>query len=252
MNPSTNQATDKLRNTLGEMPPLSQWKTEQRRKLYLVISVILCIGFFIPVYHLRPLPGMTESFSLFQLLVDPTEYYIDDEGQALYLIYLMAPVVMALLAYRWKSRDLFRFSVIPSALYLVLFFATRHVAMEERYQKYFGLTFFGYLYLILLALAVAVSVWELVALFNSKGSKPAGMPSEAPYAGMRPVPQIYQPAQQTPAMRPNPDVAPQTATAKSQPRFCAACGTALRPGMRFCPKCGTPVRGAQGNAPDVL
>ena len=245
MHSLNHQTPGKLRAVLGGIPPLSQWETEQRRKLYLVISLVLCIGFFVPVYYLKLIRGLTETFSLAQLLIDPTEYSIDDEGRAAYLIYLVAPAVMGLLAYRWKSKDLFRFSIIPSALYLVLFFATRHVTMEERYQKYFGLTFFGYLYLVLLALAVGLSIWELVAS-KDKGANPEEAAPATLYTRARPSTQASQFARQAPAMQPNPILAQLPEQMDNGPRFCAHCGSPLKPGARFCAKCGTAVRDAHG------
>jgi len=262
-------APEKLR-TVGES--ISRWGTEDRRRVFLIIAIALCIGFFIPVYYFDMHVSksflhvdVNETFSLYQLMTDPDDYHIDDEGIQFYSLYLIAPAVMALLAYRWKGRDLFKFACIPSVLYLVLFFASRHVTMDEDYVDNFGLTFFGVVYLIALAVATAISIWEVVELrrkaTDASGEKSSPVLQAAPsfeagFQQFAPNRKSVEPA--VPSQHPTPTAATKnqtepvqdsTAAMKAQdparatqPRFCFKCGAPLNPADRFCGECGQEVR----------
>lgn len=238
------QASEKLHDAGNR---LSKWGTEERRKAFMVISVCLCVGFFLPTYYVDfhasnalASVDLNSTFSLFQLMSDPEDFNIDEEYAWSYILYLMAPVAMALLAFRWKSRDLFKYAFIPSALYLVLFFATRHVAAEARYQQYFGLSLIGVIYLIALAAATAIAIWEFVEL--RKRAKGASAEEKAAASASQDQrhnvansdARNYQPAAPAThvASQPN-DQRP-----AGRPRFCFKCGAPLGPSDRFCGTCG--------------
>lgn len=197
--------------------------TEGRRKVFFIISVVLCVAFFIPIYfvdfHMHSdfvRFDMSDTFSLFQLMTDPGEYMVDDEGAWAYIIYLLAPALMAFLAYRREGKDLFRLAAIPSALYLLLFFASQHVAADPHDAKYFGLTLVGIVYLVALAFAAALSVYEFV---STRKARPVASNAGIPAA---------QPVQET-----------------LRPHFCPTCGAPLDPRDRFCVKCGTKIPDAR-------
>jgi hypothetical protein len=220
-----NQASEKLHDAGNR---LSKWGTEERRKAFLIISACLCIGFILPIYYVDfhasnsfASVDLNSTFSLFQLMSDPEDFNIDEEYAWSYIIYLIAPAVMALFAYRWKSRNLFKYAFIPSALYLALFFATRHVAAEARYQQYFGLSILGVIYLIALAVATAIAIWEFVEL--RKQAKGASVEKKASASAEQATPQ---PEGQRPAVQPN---------------FCIKCGAPLGSSDRFCTRCGQKV-----------
>lgn len=224
------QASEKLHDA-GIL--LSKWGTEERRRAFLIISACLCVGFILPVYYLDfhaknsfVSVDFSSTFSLFQLMTDPKDYNIDEKGSWLYILYLIAPAAMASLAFRWKSRDLFKYAFILSALYLVLFFATRHVAAEARYQQYFGLSIVGVIYLIALAVATAIAIWEFVEA--RKPAKGASAEKEtAASAEERAATSTPHAPSQSNDQRPT-----------GRPRFCFKCGAPLGSSDRFCNKCG--------------
>lgn len=192
-------------------------ETEERRKVFLIISVALCLTFFIPIYfvdfHMHSdfvRFDMSDTFSLFQLMTDPGEYMVDDEGAWAYIIYLLAPALMAFLAYRREGKDLFRLAAIPSALYLLLFFASQHVAADPHDAKYFGLTFVGVVYLVALAFAAALSVYEFVSTRKAR-----------PVASNTGIPAVKSSQEEAP-----------------RPRVCPSCGAPADPRDHFCVKCG--------------
>ncbi|MGN0059404.1 MAG: zinc ribbon domain-containing protein [Coriobacteriales bacterium] len=244
------EAAKKLR---GAGNRLSKWGTEERRKAFLIVSACLCVGYFLPVYYVDfhasnsfASVDLNSTFSLFQLMSDPEDFNIDEENAWSYIIYLIAPAAMALLSYHWKRHDLFKYAFIPSALYLVLFCATRHVAAEARYQQYFGLSLIGVIYLIALAVATAIAIWEFVEL--RKRAKGASAEEKATASASQDQRHnvANSDAQNYQSAAPATHVAsrPENQRPAAQPHFCFKCGAPLGPSDRFCGTCGQKVEGA--------
>ena len=260
-NESRNGVVGEFPARIGFLKPLAQWGREDRRQAIVILGLTLCVGFVAPIYYFELTSTTRLTFSLFQLLTESETYRVSSDGSAAYIIYLLLPALTVFLAQhgggKWLSRAL-----IPSSLYLLLFFASRHVTLEEDYAKYFGLSVLGWAYLLVLVAVTLACAWELLesrgrhvpvekvklgevvegALPRERREEYVRTATEAARGAARQVRGILDASlgehAQLETVSPAHEIAPE----ESDARFCSRCGMPLKPGAHFCGECGSPVK----------
>lgn len=256
----------------GALSKLDKYNNELLNSILVVLGVVSCIFFIIPLFNLNVMAIPTAKFSLAfiasvgslaQAMLQSSSNANANMGAALSTVgfvsfSLFLSLAMVLLPLLKQTKKHSGFTFIPALANCIIFFTVNGAlsALNNPASSgssnplassapHIAINFFGYIYIIVQIAVILVGV--LILYRNNEAKKAA--------AGMAMPMNVYQvPTQSTntpqyPTVNPTPAAPisnqPQTAEnqsqAEPQPQFCPNCGNKVEPGTKFCGNCGASI-----------
>lgn len=263
-------------NVKQTLSKLDKYNNELLNSILVILGVVSCIFFIVPLFDLKIMGMPIAGFSLAFLaslgsLVQAVQAISSSSSSSIASIgatvsaavgfisfSLFLSLVMALLPLLKQTKEHSGFIFIPALANCIIFFMVNSALSVfnnptgSSSSSPFGsnvtqvaISIFGYIYIILQIAAILIGI--LVLYRNNEAKKAT--------AGMATPMNVYQvPVQLTntpqyPTANPAPVVTtpnqPQAAEnqsqAESQPQFCPSCGNQIEPGTKFCGNCGASI-----------
>ena len=256
----------------GALSKLDKYNNELLNSILVVLGVVSCIFFIIPLFNLNVMAIPTAKFSLAfiasvgslaQAMLQSSSNANANMGAALSTVgfvnfSLFLSLAMVLLPLLKQTKKHSGFTFIPALVNCIIFFMVNNAfsALNNPASSgssnplgsgapHIAINFFGYIYIIVQIAAILIGA--LILYRNNEAKKAA--------AGMAMPMNVYQvPTQSTntpqyPTVNPTPAAPtsnqPQTAENQSQaeprPQFCPNCGNKVEPGTKFCGNCGASI-----------
>ena len=256
----------------GALSKLDKYNNELLNSILVVLGVVSCIFFIIPLFNLNVMAIPTAKFSLAfiasvgslaQAMLQSSSNANANMGAALSTVgfvnfSLFLSLAMVLLPLLKQTKKHSGFTFIPALVNCIIFFMVNNAfsALNNPASSgssnplgsgapHIAINFFGYIYIIVQIAAILLGA--LILYRNNEAKKAA--------AGMAMPMNVYQvPTQSTntpqyPTVNPTPAAPtsnqPQTAENQSQaeprPQFCPNCGNKVEPGTKFCGNCGASI-----------
>ena len=256
----------------GALSKLDKYNNELLNSILVVLGVVSCIFFIIPLFNLNVMAISTAKFSLAfiasvgslaQAMLQSSSNANANMGAALSTVgfvsfSLFLSLAMVLLPLLKQTKKHSGFTFIPALVNCIIFFMVNNAfsALNNPASSgssnplgsgapHIAINFFGYIYIIVQIAAILIG--SLILYRNNEAKKAT--------AGMATPMNAYQvPVQSTntpqyPAVNPTPTAPtssqPQAtenqSQAESQPQFCPNCGNQIEPGTKFCGNCGASI-----------
>lgn len=262
-------------NVKQTLSKLDKYNNELLNSILVILGVVSCIFFIVPLFDLKimgmPIAGFSLAFlaslgslvQSVQAISSSSSSSIASIGATVSAVgfisfSLFLSLVMALLPLLKQTKEHSGFVFIPALANCIIFFMVNGALSVfnnptgSNSSSPFGsdvtqivISFFGYIYIAVQIAAILVGV--LILYRNSEAKKAA--------AGMAMPMTAYQvPMQSTntpqyPTVNPTPaaptssqsQAAENQSQAESQPQFCPNCGNQIEPGTKFCGNCGASI-----------
>lgn len=256
----------------GALSKLDKYNNELLNSILVVLGVVSCIFFIIPLFNLNVMAIPTAKFSLAfiasvgslaQAMLQSSSNANANMGAALSTVgfvnfSLFLSLAMVLLPLLKQTKKHSGFTFIPALVNCIIFFMVNNAFSALNNPASSGssnplgsgaphtaINFFGYIYIIVQIAAILIGA--LILYRNNEAKKAAAgmaMPMNAcqapvqstntpQYPTANPVPVVTTPNQ--------PQAAENQSQAESQPQFCPSCGNQIEPGTKFCGNCGASI-----------
>lgn len=256
----------------GALSKLDKYNNELLNSILVVLGVVSCIFFIIPLFNLNVMAIPTAKFSLAfiasvgslaQAMLQSSSNANANMGVALSTVgfvsfSLFLSLAMVLLPLLKQTKKHSGFTFIPALVNCIIFFMVNNAfsALNNPASSgssnplgsgapHIAINFFGYIYIIVQIAAILIG--SLILYRNNEAKKAT--------AGMATPMNAYQvPVQSTntpqyPTVNPapatttsnQPQAAENQSQAESQPQFCPSCGNQIEPGTKFCGNCGASI-----------
>ena len=256
----------------GALSKLDKYNNELLNSILVVLGVVSCIFFIIPLFNLNVMAIPTAKFSLAfiasvgslaQAMLQSSSNANANMGAALSTVgfvnfSLFLSLAMVLLPLLKQTKKHSGFTFIPALVNCIIFFMVNNAfsALNNPASSgssnplassapHIAINFFGYVYIIVQI--VAILIGALILYRNNEAKKAT--------AGMATPMNVYQvPVQSTntpqyPTANPapaaptssQPQAAENQSQTASQPQFCPNCGNQIEPGTKFCGNCGASI-----------
>lgn len=256
----------------GALSKLDKYNNELLNSILVVLGVVSCIFFIIPLFNLNVMAIPTAKFSLAfiasvgslaQAMLQSSSSANANMGAALSTVgfvsfSLFLSLAMVLLPLLKQTKKHSGFTFIPALVNCIIFFMVNNAfsALNNPASSgssnplassapHIAINFFGYVYIIVQIAAILIGA--LILYRNNEAKKAAAgmaMPMNAYQVPVQSTntPQ-YPTVNSTPAATTSnqPQVAENQSQAESQPQFCPSCGNQIEPGTKFCGNCGASI-----------
>ena len=256
----------------GALSKLDKYNNELLNSILVVLGVVSCIFFIIPLFNLNVMAIPAAKFSLAfiasvgslaQAMLQSSSNANANMGAALSTVgfvnfSLFLSLAMVLLPLLKQTKKHSGFTCIPALVNCIIFFMVNNAfsALNNPASSgssnplgsgapHIAINFFGYIYIIVQIAAILIGA--LILYRNNEAKKAT--------AGMATPMNVYQvPVQSTntpqyPTANPapaaptssQPQAAENQSQTASQPQFCPNCGNQIEPGTKFCGNCGASI-----------
>ncbi|WP_311141935.1 zinc ribbon domain-containing protein [Lancefieldella rimae] len=256
----------------GALSKLDKYNNELLNSILVVLGVVSCIFFIIPLFNLNVMAIPTAKFSLAfiasvgslaQAMLQSSSNANANMGAALSTVgfvsfSLFLSLAMVLLPLLKQTKKHSGFTFIPALVNCIIFFMVNDAlsALNNPASSgssnplgsgapHIAINFFGYIYIIVQIAAILIGA--LILYRNNEAKKAAAgmaMPMTAYQVPMQSTntPQ-YPTANPAPAAPTSsqPQAAENQSQTESQPQFCPNCGNQIEPGTKFCGNCGASI-----------
>lgn len=256
----------------GALSKLDKYNNELLNSILVVLGVVSCIFFIIPLFNLNVMAIPTAKFSLAfiasvgslaQAMLQSSSSANANMGAALSTVgfvsfSLFLSLAMVLLPLLKQTKKHSGFTFIPALVNCIIFFMVNNAfsALNNPASSgssnplassapHIAINFFGYVYIIVQIAAILIGA--LILYRNNEAKKATAgmaMPMNAYQVPVQSTntPQ-YPTVNSTPAATTSnqPQVAENQSQAESQPQFCPSCGNQIEPGTKFCGNCGASI-----------
>lgn len=256
----------------GALSKLDKYNNELLNSILVVLGVVSCIFFIIPLFNLNVMAIPTAKFSLAfiasvgslaQAMLQSSSSANANMGAALSTVgfvsfSLFLSLAMVLLPLLKQTKKHSGFTFIPALVNCIIFFMVNNAfsALNNPASSgssnplassapHIAINFFGYVYIIVQIAAILIGA--LILYRNNEAKKATAgmaMPMNAYQVPVHSTntPQ-YPTVNSTPAATTSnqPQVAENQSQAESQPQFCPSCGNQIEPGTKFCGNCGASI-----------
>ena len=256
----------------GALSKLDKYNNELLNSILVVLGVVSCIFFIIPLFNLNVMAIPTAKFSLAfiasvgslaQAMLQSSSNANANMGAALSTVgfvnfSLFLSLAMVLLPLLKQTKKHSGFTFIPALVNCIIFFMVNNAfsALNNPASSgssnplgsgapHIAINFFGYIYIIVQIAAILIGA--LILYRNNEAKKAAAGMATPMNAYQVPVqstntPQ-YPTVNSTPAATTSnqPQVTENQSQAESQPQFCPSCGNQIEPGTKFCGNCGATI-----------
>ena len=259
-------------NVKQTLSKLDKYNNELLNSILVILGVVSCIFFIVPLFDLKIMGMPVAGFSLAFLaslgsLVQSVQAISSSSSSSIASIgatvsavgfisfSLFLSLVMALLPLLKQTKEHSGFIFIPALANCIIFFMVNSALTVfnnptgSSSSSPFGsdvtqvaISIFGYIYIILQIAAILIGI--LILYRNSEAKKAAtGMATPVnTYQGTVPsVTSQYPVANTTPVASAPTTPAPVQPQTASQPQFCPNCGNQIEPGTKFCGNCGASI-----------
>ena len=259
-------------NVKQTLSKLDKYNNELLNSILVILGVVSCIFFIVPLFDLKimgmPVAGFSLAFlaslgSLVQsaqAILGSSSSSITNMGATVSAVgfisfSLFLSLVIALLPLLKQTKEHSGFIFIPALANCIIFFMVNSALTVfnnptgSSSSSPFGsdvtqvaISIFGYIYIILQIAAILIGI--LILYRNSEAKKAAtGMATPVnTYQGTVPsVTSQYSVANTTPVASAPTAPAPVQPQTASQPQFCPNCGNQIEPGTKFCGNCGASI-----------
>lgn len=258
----------------GALSKLDKYNNELLNSILVVLGVVSCIFFIIPLFNLNVMAIPTAKFSLAfiasvgslaQAMLQSSSNANANMGAALSTVgfvsfSLFLSLAMVLLPLLKQTKKHSGFTFIPALANCIIFFTVNGAlsALNNPASSgssnplassapHIAINFFGYVYIIVQIAAILIGA--LILYRNNEAKKAAAgiamtMPMNAYQVPVQSTntPQ-YPTANPAPAAPTSsqPQAAENQSQTASQPQFCPNCGNQIEPGTKFCGNCGASI-----------